>query len=75
MRRITLDVTVDSWSSHVNGVESLVSSMSSLGFASPPLGSGLGSVGDVWGATPAPHYNPWTAPHPMQQFISPKNDP
>ncbi|XP_072931710.1 uncharacterized protein [Epargyreus clarus] len=72
------------WSSHVNGVESLVSSMSSLNFSSPGLGGGLGGLGGlgageagVWAAAPAaPPYNPWTAPHPMQQFISPsKNDP
>lgn len=68
-------------------MESLVSSMTSLGF-----GGGLGLAGreaGVWapvagGAGPGvPHvpappqprdFNPWTARHPLQEFITPGKD-
>lgn len=67
-------------------MESLVSSMTSLGFGA---GGGLGLAAreaGVWappGAAPAPRmpqpqqprdFNPWTARHPMQEFITPGKD-
>uniref|UniRef100_A0A2A4K588 RRM domain-containing protein n=1 Tax=Heliothis virescens TaxID=7102 RepID=A0A2A4K588_HELVI len=72
------------WSNRINnGMESLVSSMTSLGF-----GGGLGLAGreaGVWappGAPAAPRlpppqprdFNPWTARHPLQEFITPGKD-
>lgn len=65
------------WSSRINtGMESLVSSMGSLGL-------GGARAAGVWGAPgatlspPAPQprdFNPWTARHPMQEFITPGKD-
>ncbi|KAF9418507.1 hypothetical protein HW555_004656 [Spodoptera exigua] len=74
------------WSNRINnGMESLVSSMTSLGF-----GGGLGLAGHeagVWAPPGAPgtglgaprmhtppqprDFNPWTARHPLQEFITP----
>ncbi|KAL0893336.1 hypothetical protein ABMA27_014927 [Loxostege sticticalis] len=64
------------WSSRIaNGMESLMSSMSSLSL-------GLGAAGleagerAVWAPPaarappPAPDFNPWTARHPLQEFIA-----
>lgn len=69
-------------------MESLVSSMTSLGF-----GGGLGLAGreaGVWAPPGAPgtglgaprmptppqprDFNPWTARHPLQEFITPGKD-
>ncbi|KAF9823287.1 hypothetical protein SFRURICE_019096, partial [Spodoptera frugiperda] len=77
------------WSNRINnGMESLVSSMTSLGF-----GGGLGLAGreaGVWAPPGAPgtglgaprmptppqprDFNPWTARHPLQEFITPGKD-
>ncbi|CAH2231982.1 jg4043 [Pararge aegeria aegeria] len=66
---------VYSWSSQLYDMDSLVSSMSSLSM--PGLRPG------VWGApdppaqgTAAPprDFNPWTAKHPMEEFILPPKD-
>ncbi|XP_026324859.1 probable RNA-binding protein 46 [Hyposmocoma kahamanoa] len=78
------------WSTRIaNGVDSLMSSMSNLNLSAglcleageravwaPPLGAGGGWLG---GAAPprqaARDFNPWTARHPLQEFIAPtKNE-
>lgn len=73
------------WSNRFNnGMDSLVSSMTSLGFGGgmglqggeagvwAPPGAGLLSAGPRLPPPPQPRdFNPWTARHPLQEFITP----
>ncbi|KAI8436252.1 hypothetical protein MSG28_004305 [Choristoneura fumiferana] len=69
--------TLEPWNGR--GMESLMSSMASLSLLGGALGAGERAVWAPPGPPaarppPANDFNPWTARHPLQEFITPHNE-